>query len=188
MSLPQPSNEREYARIDVDLPVRFKILEAEEAAALQEILEEKATVWAPSHEKVLLDMATAGTSDREAMLAQAVLDLSEQIVKLRSHLVNSAGPMQSGAVQELSGGGGRLATKLLLEQDTLLDLSLLSGDEDCPPIRIIARIVHRNSSPPSDYGFKFEVINPQDHDRIIRYIYQIQRRALRKNLDDEPEL
>ena len=187
MSIPQPANEREYARIEVDLAVRFKILEAGEATTLREILEEKATVWAPSHEKVLLDLATAGTSDREAMLAQAILDLSDQVVKLRSKVMDSAGPMQSGMVQELSGGGGRLSTELLLEEDVLLDLAFLSGNQECPPIRMIARIVHRDSSPPSHYGFKFEAINPQDHDRIIRYVYQIQRRTLRKNLDDELE-
>ena len=104
MSIPQPANEREYARIEVDLAVRFRILDTAEAAELQETLEAKPTVWAPSHEKVLLDLA------------------------------------------------------------------LLSGDEECPPIRMITRIVHRNSNPPSHYGFKFEVINTQDHDRLIRYI------------------
>ena len=185
MSIPEPNEEREFARIDVSLNARFQVLEPDSASRLLELLERKPSVWAPSQESALRNLAISGTSDREAILAQAVLDLAGQVVTLRSRLIDATGPMQSGTILELSGGGGRLSTEPLLDLDTLLELRLPSDEDGCPPVRALVRIVHRDPKPPGSYGLKFEGIHPQDQDRIIRYIYQVQRSALREQLEDD---
>ena len=58
----------------------------------------------------------------EAMLAQAILDLSNQIVLLRAKLADPDPALFAVQVLELSGGGGRLSTRLPLKVEDRLEI------------------------------------------------------------------
>ncbi len=174
------SNRREFARIDVSLCTRFRCLDEAEAEALTETLLARPSVWAPANESRLRDLASSTAAGTEGVLAQALLDLAGEIVQLRSRVLDAGGPMPSGTIVQISGGGGQLASPIDLDLHQLLELRFDDPAQCLPPIRALARIVHRRVTEVDAYGFRFEAIHPQDQDRLIRYIYQLQRQAIRE--------
>jgi c-di-GMP-binding flagellar brake protein YcgR len=88
--------------------------------------------------------------------------------------------MEPGTLVELSGGGARLESHLLMERGTRLQLRLEDDESGNPPVQVVAQVVHAEGSAPGRFGVKFETIHPTDQERLIRFIYRLQRRALRR--------
>ncbi len=170
---------REFARIPVQLRVRFRIVEDTEAGALSEEIVERPSVWAPAGEAALRDIASGTTSGKDGLLSQAILELASQVVRLQALVLDGAGPMQAGLVVQLSGGGGQLAAELPLRVGARIELRFADEETGAPPVRAIAEIVHEHADAPARYGFRFSAIHPQDQDRLIRFLYRIQRQQLR---------
>jgi hypothetical protein len=175
---PAAGEQREFARIDVSFRATLRPLDAERAAELGEQILGRPSVWAPANEPTLRELATGGAVDAPAVLAQAVLELCEQVVHLRGRLAEPAGAAGKRAtLLQLSGGGGLFVCDLALEEDDLFELRL--DDGEAPPIQALGRVIHRGG-PPGARGFRFEAIHPRDHELLMRVIYRVQRQALRR--------
>jgi hypothetical protein len=172
-------NEREWARVQVKVRARFKVIDEQEAARLEREILARPSVWGPSGEAGLRELAGSAAAGPSPLLAQALLEISRQVVRLQARFGDSGGPMETAEVGELSGGGGNLATPLLLRRGDRLELRFEDDDDDAPPVRALASVVHEGGPPPGRYGFHFDAIHSADRDRLIRFIYQVQRRALR---------
>jgi hypothetical protein len=154
-------------------------LDADQAEMVARELDARPSVWEPTNETGLRDLAIAASGSQEAMLAQAILDLSAEIVRIRARMLQPDATACTVDVVELSGGGGRMLTRLPMKADDRLEI-LFEPDDDLPPIRALLRIVHAYEDPGHGYGFAFQSIHARDRDRLIRLIYQLQRRALRE--------
>ena len=171
---------REFARVTVQLDTRFRIVEGKSIDCLEARLAEAPTVWAPEGERALVDLANSTRAGSDALMAKAILDITRQVRRLRTAVRDPGGPMEVGRLTQLSGGGGRLVTTMTLEYGACLDLRLLDDDTEPPPVRLLAEVVHGNGLPPGAYGLKFRAMHRSDRDRLIRHIYRLQRRELRR--------
>jgi hypothetical protein len=172
--------ERQHARVKVRLGARFTLLDREQAEELEEQLLEKPSVWTLSSENELMKLADGSQSGDEALLAGAILDLCRQVERLGHRQYEAVGPSEVGTVVQLSGGGMLFSTQYHMKEGDLLDIRLLDETMEAPPIRALAEIVHQRGAPPNRYGLRFNTIHPLDKERLIRYIYQLQRRELRR--------
>ncbi len=173
-------NRREFARIDVELHARFRSVSGDEIRDLEQQLALRPSVWAPTDESRLRDLASSTAAGTDGILAQALLDVAAEIVLLRSRVLDLGGPMDTGTITQLSGGGGQLVASALLDLGQDLELRLDDYEQGLPPIRALVKVVHRRGEVPDAYGFRFEVIHARDQDRLIRFIYQLQRQAIRE--------
>ncbi|MCP3979386.1 MAG: hypothetical protein GY716_08660 [bacterium] len=128
---------------------------------------------------MLIDLASTGSSN-EAMLARAVLGLARQVGRLSHSVFDSTGPNAVGTLHQLSGGGGLLSSSAALQPGEQLDLRMWDEDPQVPPIRMLAEIVRVDHPTPGPFPLRFTAIHPQDRERLIRYLYEVQRRALRE--------
>lgn len=181
-------NEREFARFAVRLRARFRVVENdEELETLSERLLETPSVWAPEGESELWKLADSPGSGPDGLLARAILDIARQVERLNGRLMDDAGPMSVGSVVQLSGGGIRFSTSTLLKAGDRVDLRLMDDESEAPPIRILGEVVHVEGTPPAHYGLAFKTIHPVDRERLMRYIYHVQRRELRRATRDREE-
>jgi hypothetical protein len=95
-------------------------------------------------------------------------------VRLRAQLADPDRELRQVDVVELSRGGGRLITPLLLRPEDRLEIRFEPIDEGMPPIRALIRVVHRYEAPDPGFGFAYEAIHPHDRDRLDRLIDQAQ--------------
>lgn len=168
--------EREFARIEVRLGALVQPLDEPRAEALRREILARQTVWAPGNETALRDMAASGQAGPESLLAQAILELAEQIARLQAKVLGPPEPVKRATIVQLSGGGGRLTSPLPLERGERLELRL--DGEEVHPIRMLIRVVHDHGA--DGHGFVFEAIHPRDQDRLVRLIYGLQRQGLRE--------
>jgi hypothetical protein len=174
------AGKREFARVALDLRVRFRVLDDLGADRLAERLREAPSVWAPEDEGELLKIAVRGGAGAEATLARAILGLSTQIVRLNQRVFEEAGPAEPGRLEQLSGGGGLLASGATLAPGSRLDLRLADDDPEAPPIRLLAEIVRLEPISGHLHAFRIAAIHTADRERLIRYLHGVQRRALRQ--------
>ena len=175
-----PVNEREFARFDVEVRVRFSIVSEESAAEVERKLLDAPSVWNVQGEGELLKLASGAGSGTEGALAGALLDIARQVGRLTHRLLDSSGPMEVGTFTQLAENGARFATHMLLDPGALLDIRMMSDDADVPPVRLLAEVRHVQGGAPARYGLCFRAIHPRDRERLIRYLYEIQRRELRR--------
>lgn len=180
--------QREFARISVQLDTRFRVVEADAVELLEAQLAEAPSVWAPEGERALVDLASSTGTGNDALIAKAILDITRQIRRLRTSVRNPGGPMEVGLLSQVSGGGARLETSLPLDAGVCLDLRLLDDESEPPPVRALAEVIHGVGLPPGAYGLKFRAMHRSDTERLIRYIYRIQRRELRRASIPDPSL
>lgn len=177
----QPDEEREFARIQVRLGVGVQPLDSERAERLRAEISSHPSVWAPTDATALRDLAVTGGSGHEAVLAQSILELAAQLVRLRNRLSHGDGPVCRATVVQISGGGGQLEGELPLDSGDLFELRFDDDDDyGIPPLLTLGRVIHR-TSPEAGVGFCFESIHPRDQELLIRAIYTLQRRALRES-------
>jgi len=175
------AQDRRYARVRARLRARFRVIDSMSAATLEEELLAAASVWSPRGESELVKLA----GGPEGLMATAILDISRQIQRLSYRILDSDGPMEVGELDELSGGGAKLRSKAIFEKGTLLDMRLVDEDPEAPPIHMLAEVIHVRGGPPAVYGICFRGIHPLDKERLIRFIYGLQRRELRKTHTQE---
>lgn len=177
----EEKNQREFGRFAVQLQARFRVIEAaDEIEALAEKVRAATEIWSPEGESELRKLADGPLSGSEGALARAILSLGRQVERLTHRLMDDGGPMEVGNIVELSGGGALFVTGAVLDPGSVLDFRVVDDEGDAPPMRVLARVVHISGPPPRQYGLRFEEIHPVDRERLIRYVYQIQRRELRK--------
>jgi hypothetical protein len=174
----EPTIDREFARIDVELRARVQPLDAVRAARLAAEAAERPSVWAPASLAALRDLAAGSAPGPSATLAQAILEIAGEVARLRARAADGPSPVQEATIVQLSGGGGRLLCAFPLAIDDLIELRLDDDDPAVPPLRVLARVVHR-ADDGSGVGFAFEALHPRDHDLVMRLIYGLQRRSLR---------
>jgi len=174
-------SDREFARIPVELGARFRVLDEQAFKGLSKKLLTHASVWAPSEEKSLIDLATAGRSQPNGMLARAILDISAQVQRLSYRVLEPDVAMERAELAELSAKGCRLGSPLMLERGSLLEMRILDDGTGVPPVRVGAEVVHTDGAAPARYGVRFVIAHPTDIERLIRYIYQRQRETLRSS-------
>ena len=120
------------------------------------------------------------------MLARAVLELSEQVVRLRSRVFSTADSTLPATIVQLCGGGGQLTCPTSFPSGQLLELTLQDDDDGTPPVRAIVEIIHQQGVAHirggvevlHGQGFRLAVIHDLDQDRLMRLIYSLQRRAI----------
>ena len=173
-------NRREFARIAVQLRVRFRIVRGEEVEAVERALLEAPSVWAPAGESELLKLATSSGRGSEGFIAQAILDVCRQIGRLSHHAFVATGPTAVGEFLQLSGGGALMATRVVLTEGTHLDLRLSDEDLEAPPVRILAKILGGERLAEGEVPVKFVTLHPTDRERLIRFLHALQRRELRR--------
>ena len=177
---------RKLARVAVDLKARFRVLDPTEHDAVRRRLMNAPSVWAPSDEASLLSLAASGASGTEALLARGLLDVCDQVRRLSYRVLASVGPMEAGQVVQVSGSGCQMSTRILLRPSTCLELQIEDDDDGVPPVRVVAEVVHAEGPAGGRYGLRFNSIHPTDQERLIRYLYRMQRRTLRETHLDEP--
>ncbi len=174
-------SEREYARIDVRMNVRLRLLESDgEAERLGEQLLEKPSVWGPPGETELWKLADSPKTGSDGLMAKALLALAAQIERLNRVTQNIDGPMEIAEIVELSCGGARLLTDVMLVRGGKILLSFMGDDPEVPPVRLVAEVRHLKSGPDGYYGLAFTAVHPADKERLTRFIYHLQRRQLRR--------
>ena len=174
-------NEREFARLEVQLRARFRVVESDEdLEALTADVLRRPSVWGLEGESELWHVADSPQSGPQGLLARAVLDLARQVQRVSGQVLDESGPMNVGSVVQLSGGGIRFATSALFSNGTILLLRLMDERMEAPPVRALAEVAHVEGEAAARYGLAFTTIHPADRERLIRYIYQLQRRALRR--------
>ena len=127
------SDQREFARIPVRWTARVKALDEEQATLLEQELGLRPSVWEPANEVTLRDLVVNAAGTREAVLAQAILDIASELVRLRTRLEPSDPSFCEVDVVELSGGGGRLLTRLPMNVGDLLEIRF-APDDELPPL------------------------------------------------------
>lgn len=176
-------DKREFARVEVAFDALVQPLDAERANNVREIIRSRPSVWTPANESTLRDIANSGSVGPESLLAQAVLELSEQIVQLRSRVLEADAPVKAATIQQISGGGGQLECGMALTKGDRLEVLFQDGEDGIPPIRALIEIVH-NSTKAQGAGFRYDAIHPHDEKILMRMIYQLQRQALRRQRSD----
>jgi len=176
---PQPndSGNREYARIDVGLRVRIQPLDEERAERLRAETRDRASVWAPSSQSAIRDLASGSAPGPAATLAQAILEITAEVARMRARVTRGARAVHEATLVQLSGGGGRLVCGFPLAMDDMIEFQLDDDDLDVPPIRALGKVVHCGED--GTVGFSFESMHPRDQDLVMRLIYGLQRRNLR---------
>lgn len=175
------TTDREFARIDVEIAVTIRPLDEDELERSRARLGTRPSVWGPSDEGTLRDLVNRNAGDHETVLARALLEITGQVVKLRSCLVEAPEGAVEGRLIQLSGGGGRVECRLGLDLDDHFEIRFVDDDNDIPPLRAVCTVVHRDQT---SVGFRFEVLHRRDEDLLVRTIYGLQRRALRRQHAD----
>lgn len=171
---------REFARLDARLEARLREIGPEEAAALETRLGESPTVWALENETVLENMAAGVRSGNDAVLAESILELAKRLGQFRNRESDPGGPMGVATVIQLSGGGALLETHHLLSVGARVELRLIDDGSGVPPLQILAEVVHATDETPPTAGLRFEAVHPLDRERLVRFLYLLQRRELRR--------
>ncbi|HEU4400471.1 MAG TPA: PilZ domain-containing protein [Candidatus Polarisedimenticolia bacterium] len=177
---PDLASKRDFARVDVHLKARFLVLERPVYALLRDQIHRSPSIWGPEEEESLRELASTALSSPNGLLARAILDLANQIARMRARLEERDGPMQVAELLNLSGSGGLLDTGgVMLATGALLDLRIEDDASSLPPLRVLAEVVRQDRPQAGQYGLRFVAIHRQDQERLIRYIYDLQRQALR---------
>lgn len=182
---PSPAGkpEREFARIAVAFQASILPVD-EDLDARRELILRAPSVWSPSNENALREMVAGDSGEANSRLAQAILDLSAQLVRLQTRMEAGGRAMTDVRVIEISGGGGQIEAPLPLQVGDRLEMRFDTTDEAVPPIRALIEILHTKGEGQA-FGFRFDALHPADQDRLIRWIYQLQRVALRNTGDEE---
>ncbi len=176
-----PALERAFFRVAVHVPARLRPLAPEEVERVREAVRRAPALWAPSEVPVLEGLASRPAPSAERTLARAVLELAEQVSALRGLLLEQGGPMGAATIVELSGGGGQLAARVRLDPGQHFELRIESGGPGGPaPLRAVGEVVRLLDPSGLHCAFRFDAIHPDDQDRLVAWLYDVQREAFRR--------
>ena len=91
-------------------------------------------------------------------------------------------PLTEGVIRDLSSGGIKFITTAKFEMGSLLRIDLNLNDDYVMAFGIVVMHRHKpdNIKYPHTYGIRFEVMPVSDEERIVRYIYNEQRKLLKR--------
>ena len=145
---------RNYYRLDCNLDIKYRMLEPEE----QKVLQQLADRWPDSEE-------------------------------VKEGIVEPLDPMEfewnDGTVSDLSGGGVRFRCKDEFEPETIIEIIVhLSFKNSNMPIHFLLKVI---SCQPSEMDRRtyevrgtFEYLNEREREIIVQYVFEEQRKRLRK--------
>jgi c-di-GMP-binding flagellar brake protein YcgR len=92
------------------------------------------------------------------------------------------GTKTEGLVRDLSSGGIKMLTKLNVPENALLRIDLFLDDDYVMAFGQVRmkRHVPENVKYPYTYGISFEAMPESEEERIVRYVYNEQRKLLKK--------
>lgn len=176
-----PGLERAFFRVAVRLPARLRPLGADEIERLRDAVRTAPWVWAPSEAAALEGLASRPAASAERLLARAVLEVAEQVSALRGFLLEQGGPMSAATIVELSGGGGQLVARTPLEPGQRFELRIEPGGRGGPPaVRAVGEVVRLLDATAFFCAFRFDSIHSDDQDRLVAWLYAVQREAVRR--------
>ncbi|MCL2605027.1 MAG: flagellar brake protein [Defluviitaleaceae bacterium] len=87
-----------------------------------------------------------------------------------------------GVVRDLSSGGIKMITTISIPQGSLLRIDLFLDDDYVMAFGHVLMTKHtpENVKYPYQYGIRFEVLPESDEERIVRYVYNEQRKLLKR--------
>ena len=177
---PDLDSKRDLIRVNVHLRARFLALEPAAGALLRDDIHRNPSIVDHEKEESLRELAAAALANPNGVMARAILDLANQIARLRVRLSDHDGPMLAAELLNLSGGGCLLDTgSVSLASGTLLDLRIEDDISSLPPLRVLAEVVRADGPERGRYGVRFAAIHRQDQERLVRYVYDLQRQVLR---------
>jgi c-di-GMP-binding flagellar brake protein YcgR len=91
-------------------------------------------------------------------------------------------PLTEGLVKDLSSGGIKMNTTVNIPKNALLRIDLTLDDDYVMAFGQVLMIKHTpdNAKYPYQYGIRFEVMPESDEERIVRYVYNEQRKLLKR--------
>jgi hypothetical protein len=187
---------RSFARIDSRLPVRLRLIDATDAAALAERLAVEPTY----SERVAADPAKRhandGSWDKAALSSiLAQLDRLERAVTriadaMRVDLTD-AGAWVEGETVNLSGAGLGAHVTQRIEQGSLVELEMTLLGDPTIVLRAVGRVVSLvhpdgRTLPVGRFhlGIAFDAIHEEDRQALVRYTFKLQREQLRRRKSD----
>ncbi len=190
MSEPEPTgppaaSDRRYARVETSFEARIRLVAPDELDAIERRLAAAPSVWSPSQQDELRKLSAQSGTD--AVLANALLEVTREFVKLQSRLTPHHPESVPATVVNLSGGGGRLVTPIDVSPGDLFEMRFLADATGVPPVEALIEIVSSRGDSPPTHGFRLIAIHPRDKDRLIRHTYRVQRAALRKTKEMEED-
>lgn len=176
-----PALERAFFRVPVRLSARLRPLGPDEIERVRELVRSAPGVWAPSEATALEALASRPAPSAERLLARTVLEVAEQVSELRRLLLERSGPMSAATIVELSGGGGQLAARTPLEPGQRFELRIEAGGPGGPPaLRAVGEVVRLLDPSALSCAFRFDSIHRDDQDRLVAWLYRVQREAARR--------
>jgi c-di-GMP-binding flagellar brake protein YcgR len=91
-------------------------------------------------------------------------------------------PRAEAVVRDLSSGGIKMNTTVNIKQGSLLRIDLFLDDDYVMAFGQVLMVKHvpENIKYPYQYGIKFEVMPESDEERIVRYVYNEQRKLIKR--------
>jgi c-di-GMP-binding flagellar brake protein YcgR len=92
------------------------------------------------------------------------------------------GPKTQGVVRDLSSGGIKMVTNINIHHGSLLRIDLFLDDDYVMAFGqvLMAKHTPENIKYPYQYGIRFEVMPESDEERIVRFVYNEQRKLLKR--------
>ncbi len=190
---------RSFARVDVQLPVRVRLIDEEAAGALGTLLEAS-----PSYSERLAPGAagTLGGSKEQSWEQLGLTTLLERVERLESALARIADSLEvsleaeDGWIQgdsvNLSGAGVGVWLPERLPEGSLAELEITLPAEREGRVRAIGRIAclvppDGEKTPVGRFhlGLAFEHIHAHDQQAIVQYTFRLQRAQLREMRGEE---
>ena len=180
-------DQREMSRVHLAVPVRFSVWNKEELPRLQ-----KRYATATTYE-AMADAAVPWETFDEQTISEALrplLPVIRQMDRKLDMILLALGQQKQaqehryqGEVTDLSGSGLKLITTAKVPQNTLLEM-LLQLPNLPMGIGMIASVVRVDQSGdpryPVEIGASYTVLHELDRERIVRYVFQVQRTQLQR--------
>nr|MBP3598259.1 flagellar brake protein [Eubacterium sp.] len=153
MSLPKKYQRRQFYRLDCTLSVRYRVISDEE--------------------KTLRDFLATNQFEDPALEEAYEKKLDE-----------FSRDWQDALMTDISGGGVRFQCQQIVEPGVFVEIAIpLTFDAKNIPFKGIAKVVSRVDLPGeniSEERCEFEDISKQDRELIVKYVFEEQKRRLRK--------
>lgn len=183
------SNRREHFRVELTVPVRWKILTEDEIGLLRKGMGNDLFKQGgvPSPIESFLEESTPGSKDEQIFLALQLLNnkldfIIEQILS-RSSLDETG----SDKIMEISASGLKFVSREKFEEGTLLKMELIMPGVVQYNIELITEIL-RSTEKENKYinAARIVCIKDDARDSIVKLVFQKQRMDIRtkKNLED----
>lgn len=183
------SNRREHFRVEITIPVSWKILTDDEIDILTKGMGDTLFKQSgiPSPIESFLDEVPKGSKDEQLFLALQLLNnkldfIIEQILSSRSFDKNS-----NAKIMEISASGLKFASEEKFKEGTLLKMELMMPGIVEYDLELITEIL-RAAKKGDQYINAARIVHMKDNarDSIIKLVFQKQRMDIRnkKNLED----